>query len=187
MLVKMGHVLVVGGTGMLADVSKWHAKRHHKVSIIARDKLKMQKIETESSHKNNLYPLYVDYRNLSSLEEQILSAIATNGPILQVVAWVRSDALESLQVIIKIVSSKAKQWNLFHVLSSGTNVKEIKMQIDLPSNCEYKQIQLGFKVENNQSRWLTHHEISQGVIEAIESNNVSLHIVGQVTPIQRRT
>ncbi|MFB6802850.1 hypothetical protein ACFCVU_16895 [Peribacillus butanolivorans] len=46
---KMGHVLVVGGTGMLADVSKWHAKSYHKVSIVARDKLKMQKIERESS------------------------------------------------------------------------------------------------------------------------------------------
>ncbi|MFB7642127.1 hypothetical protein [Peribacillus butanolivorans] len=45
----MGHVLVVGGTGMLEDVSKWHAKRYHKVSIIAWDKLKMQKIERESS------------------------------------------------------------------------------------------------------------------------------------------
>ncbi|MET3321764.1 UNVERIFIED_ORG: hypothetical protein ABIC97_004867 [Peribacillus simplex] len=27
MLMKMRHVLVVGGTGMLADVSKWHAYR----------------------------------------------------------------------------------------------------------------------------------------------------------------
>ncbi|MGG0288798.1 short-chain dehydrogenase [Peribacillus butanolivorans] len=183
----MVHVLFVGGTGMLADVSKWHAQRQHKVSIIGRDKMKMQKIETESSHKNNLYPLYVDYRNLSLLEEQILSAIAVNGPIQQVVAWVRSDALESLQVIIKIVSSKAiQQWDLFHVLSSKTNVNEIKMQIDLPLNCEYKQIQLGFKIENNQSRWLTNHEISHGVIDAIESNNLSLHIVGQVTPKERR-
>ncbi|MFE4352474.1 Rossmann-fold NAD(P)-binding domain-containing protein [Peribacillus butanolivorans] len=121
-----------------------------------------------------------------TLEEQILSAIAANGPIQQVVAWVRSDALESLQVIIQIVSPKAKQWDLFHVLSSGTNAKEIKMHIYLPSNCEYKQIQLGFKIENNQSRWLTTHEISQGVIEALESKNVFLHIVGQVTPKEWR-
>ncbi|MFE4354016.1 Rossmann-fold NAD(P)-binding domain-containing protein [Peribacillus butanolivorans] len=79
----MVHVLVVGVTGMLADVSKWHAKRFHKVSIIARDQLKLQKIETESSHKNKLYPLYVDYKNLSLLDEQILSAIAVNGHIQQ--------------------------------------------------------------------------------------------------------
>mgnify|MGYP007083095647 CR=1 FL=1 len=60
MLVKMGHVLVVGGTGMLADVSKWHAKRYHKVSIIARDKLRMQKIERESSfYSPFLKPRYV--------------------------------------------------------------------------------------------------------------------------------
>ncbi|MGG0287773.1 hypothetical protein ABEY41_22235 [Peribacillus butanolivorans] len=65
---KMGHALVVGGTGMLADVSKWHAKRYHKVSIIARDKLKMQKIERESSfYSPFLKPRYVSIKTFMNV------------------------------------------------------------------------------------------------------------------------
>ncbi|WP_343781482.1 hypothetical protein [Virgibacillus salarius] len=53
----------------------------------------------------------------------------------------------------------------------------------MPANCQYRQIQLGFKVVSNYSRWLTNQEISQGVIEGIQKErNTMLHIVGQVEP-----
>jgi hypothetical protein len=44
---------------------------------------------------------------------------------------------------------------------------------------------LGFKIEDNSSRWLTNDEISSGVIEAI-TNDEEEKIVGIVSPWDKR-
>nr|QQZ48808.1 hypothetical protein JKL49_15675 [Phenylobacterium glaciei] len=47
--------------------------------------------------------------------------------------------------------------------------------------CELRQVVLGFKVEEAGSRWLTHDEISDGVLEAARADRL-LTIIGQTEP-----
>jgi hypothetical protein len=44
---------------------------------------------------------------------------------------------------------------------------------------------LGFVLEGNHSRWLTHAEISGGVIHSIQTQS-KRHVVGTLTPWYRR-
>ena len=66
-----------------------------------------------------------------------------------------------------------------HILGSSSDLKKVKREAILPKNCSYHQVQLGFFIEGNHSRWLTHKEISDGVIEAIEKRKKILTI-GQI-------
>lgn len=51
--------------------------------------------------------------------------------------------------------------------------------------CLYHRIILGFILEDTYGRWLTHQEISDGVINGIESN-CNEWIVGQIEPWELR-
>ena len=46
-------------------------------------------------------------------------------------------------------------------------------------------MQLGFKIIGSHSRWLTHAEISNGVIESLKGNKTKT-IVGTLHPWDRR-
>lgn len=64
----MKHGLVIGGTGMLKDVSVWLIKEGNHVTVIRRQQKKMQKLINEAKNASNLTPLLVDYRNYNSFK-----------------------------------------------------------------------------------------------------------------------
>ncbi|KAB2331355.1 short-chain dehydrogenase [Bacillus mesophilum] len=177
----MKHALVIGGTGMLSGVSIWLIDNGYHVSIIARDAEKMKQLQKEASSSSQLTPLLVDYRNNDKLIEKLKVTIKQNGEINIVVAWIHSIAENALQSIISEVSKESNSWELFHILGSRSNLEEIKNKLAAPSSIAYYQVQLGFKTAGSQSRWLTHREISEGVIENIKKKKQVL-IVGQVEP-----
>ncbi len=74
---------------------------------------------------------------------------------------------------------------LFHVNGSSTNLEDMKKKINVFENVDYYQIQLGFILENDNSRWLLHEEISNGVIQAITEGKIK-HIVGTIEPWEKR-
>lgn len=179
--IQVKHALVIGGTGMLSGVSLWLIDNGYHVSIIARDAEKMKQLQKEASSSSQVTPLLVDYRNNDKLIEKLKLTIKQNGEINIVVAWIHSIAENALQSIISEVSKESNSWELFHILGSGSNLEEIKKKLAAPSSIAYYQVQLGFKTAGSQSRWLTHREISEGVIENIKKKKQVL-IVGQVEP-----
>ena len=48
-------------------------------------------------------------------------------------------------------------------------------------NIQYRQVILGFVIEGGRSRWLTHAEISGGVLDAVRNDRL-FSIVGTVEP-----
>lgn len=181
----MKHALVVGGTGMLANVSLWLLENGYHVSVIARNAGRMDKLIEKTSFKRNLTPLLVDYKNSDELQKRVQSAIKQNGQINLVVAWIHSIAENALSTIVTEVSNNNHQWELFHVLGSSSNVDQIKKVFPVPENCLNYQIRLGFVMEETYSRWLTHQEISEGVIEAIKKKE-KVRILGQLEPWKKR-
>ncbi|MGA5692044.1 short-chain dehydrogenase [Cytobacillus pseudoceanisediminis] len=181
----MKHALVVGGTGMLSRVSLWLVDNGYHVSIIARNAERMKQLLQETSSNSDVTPLLVDYRNNDELIEKINLTIKQNGDIDIVVAWIHSIAENALRIISHEVSKGENYWELFHVLGSSSNLDEIKKKTAAPDSFVYYQVQLGFKSEGTQSRWLTNKEISEGVIEAIKKKKKVLTI-GQIEPWENR-
>ncbi|MEH7443876.1 short-chain dehydrogenase [Bacillus sp. JJ1122] len=180
----MKHALVIGGTGMLAPVSLWLLDQGYKVSVIGRNPNRLQRLEEKSS-PSDFIPISVDYRNIWELEKRVAMSIEKNGMFDLIVAWVRTDAEKALETTIQLNTVPGHTWELIHILGSGRNLSETKKKLPIPDDCIYRQVQLGFKIEGNQSRWLTNEEISSGVIEGI-LNCDSVKIVGMVEPSEKR-
>ncbi len=178
----MAHALVIGGTGMLSDTVHWLVQQHYRVSVIARNRRRMEKLIGQSKKPSAIIPVLVDYCNETDLRNEIKWIIHENGEIKLVVAWVHSIGKNALPVIAEVISKNSKnRWKLFHILGSSTDLKKAVQDVDIPFGCHYRQVQLGFVIENGHSRWLTHKEISHGIIDCIQKD-APLHVVGTVEP-----
>lgn len=181
----MKHALVIGGTGMLSNVCLWLLENNYKVSVIGRNSNKMEKLIQNSIHSSRIIPILVDYEDDKELGTEIKRVIEEHGSFDLIVAWIHSPAKNALPTICEIVGQTSVKWQLYHILGSSQNLKELKKNISLDDNCTYHQIQLGFILESSYSRWLSNNEISEGVIEAI-SQEKERHIVGQIEPWDKR-
>lgn len=178
----MKHAIVIGGTGMLANVSIWLLENGYHVSVIGRNPEKMRPLLDQNPAQ--LTPVLVDYTNTKELVEQLHHVQQQNGPIQLVVAWIHSSGTRVVPCLTESLP-RFQSWDLFHVNGSSSSLVDIKAKTAVPPNVAYHQIQLGFKIEGGLSRWLTHEEISEGVIKAIQENK-SKHIIGTITPWEKR-
>jgi NAD(P)-dependent dehydrogenase (short-subunit alcohol dehydrogenase family) len=180
----MKHALVIGGTGMLSDVSLWLVSEGYHVSVIGRDEERLKQLRSRVQDSTCITPIAVDYHQEESLREKIRTTVAKNGPLELVVAWIHSPFKNVLESITLEVANP-KQWSLFHVIGSRANATKLRADLNRAVNCNYRQVQLGFMVEGQNSRWLTHEEISEGVIEAI-LKETQYHLVGVLEPESKR-
>ncbi|NHM33755.1 short-chain dehydrogenase [Neobacillus terrae] len=176
----MKKALVIGGTGMLAEVSLWLSSEGFQVHVLARNKQKMDQL-IQKVDSGYISPIFTDYKNESELKKEMTKL----DGIELVVAWIHSDAPMALNTILQELSPKTEQFQVFQVVGSRTDLEGLKNSLNLPQNVKYHQIKLGFVIENGGSRWLINKEISSGVIEAIKSND-DVKIVGTVEPWEKR-
>jgi len=182
----MVHALVVGGTGMLANTSLWLVSNGIHVSVIGRNKARMESL-LNATDSSLMTPIFVDYSDIALLKKEIRSTIEQNGPIDLVIAWIHSYAERTLESIVSEISPcRNGTWKLFHVLGSSADLSEIQENMHLPNSAQYYQVQLGFIIENGHSRWLTNEEISQGVIDSIQHHRL-INIVGTLQPWEKRS
>lgn len=175
------HVLVIGGTGMLAGVSTWLVHEGYHVSIIGRCPIKHQQVKEKVSDLATITSIAVDYTNLSELKLQVEKTLKDNGPISTLISW--SHSLESLQTIVGILSKQQIQWELLHVKGSRKYFHDDVL--DIPANCQAKSVYLGFVLEGDHSRWLNHGEICNGIIESLQKHTAS-SMIGVVEPYSKR-
>ena len=175
----MRKAIVIGGTGMLAEVSLWLESEGYHVYVLARNKHKMDQLIRKSS--GFISPIFTDYKNETELRVEMNKL----GCVDLAVAWIHSDAPMALNIILQELSLKTEQFQVFHVVGSRTDLESLKNLLNLPENVKYHQIKLGFVIKNGGSRWLTNREISSGVIEAIKSDD-DVKMVGTVEPWEKR-
>lgn len=174
------HAIVIGGTGMLKEATLWLEETGYHVSVIARTRTKLEKVKEQAIDPTKVSVYSVDYHDEGNFVDIIKRAIDENGPVNLVVAWIHSSAPCAFQELVQTIDKKQdNQWELYCVKGS---TKKIPSDLpELPERCHYHQIFLGFVIENNWSRWLTNHEISNGAIQAIKENQ-AIHIVGTLEP-----
>ncbi len=189
------HALVVGGTGMLRGVCLHLASRGAAVSVIARDRQRLDRIGEETGGAAR--GIALDYRGSAGLRLGIEQAIRAHGSIDLAVCWIHSTAPHAPMVVARAVASIAQPCRFFHILGGAAaerhsnileNVgmsREQPLQPDSVEGVLYRRIILGFVVEPAGSRWLSNNEIAGGVIDAFESDREQT-IIGVVEPWSAR-
>ncbi|MCE0451796.1 short-chain dehydrogenase [Brevibacillus sp. AF8] len=175
--------LVIGASGMLAEVSRWLARQGYQVTVLGRDPVKLSRIRDGSIHPESIHLLPQDYHQTDSLRQAMAELVEKRGPMDVVVAWIHSTAPHALSVIVEELSRPEKHWQLLHVCGSGAwknSPKEPTSEV-----CHYRRVILGFTCSGEHSRWLTNDEIAAGVINALQTNEQQI-IVGQVEPWEKR-
>lgn len=155
-LERPGHVLVVGGTGMLAPATRALATRGHAVTCIARQVVDLGSGITVEP---------VDYRDIPALRAALVHAARSRGPIELALCWVHTDAPDAPRVVAGALAPGARLVQLF-----GTRVWPLEPVL---LHIAYRQVLLGAK----GSRWLTHEEIANGALEAVDADR-PLFVVG---------
>ncbi|QHS24101.1 short-chain dehydrogenase [Virgibacillus sp. MSP4-1] len=180
-----GHALVIGGTGMLSEVTVWLNKKGYFVSVIGRRNERYHQLMEKVESPENISSILVDYHKTEELRQSLIEAIENRGSFDRVVAWVHSSAPDVIPALLKLQEQyhKKQEFELFHVKSSTGYFKQETPE--LPANCTYYEIFLGFKQYSGHSRWLTHEEISEGVKDSIHHGRPQT-IVGQIEPWEQR-
>ncbi|TCT20367.1 hypothetical protein EDD68_11451 [Melghiribacillus thermohalophilus] len=178
---KRKHALVVGGTGMLSDVTLWLVKKGYEVSVIGRRKERYHQLMQKAEHPERISSILVDYHHTDELRDKLMEAIDQRGSFDLIIAWIHSTAKEAIPVIMDAQSRSGRKRNFdfFHVKQSQAYFTN-HMPECLPI-CNYHEIFLGFKIDGGHSRWLTHREISEGVMDSVHHGREQT-IVGQVEP-----
>ncbi len=180
----MSHALIIGGTGMLSKVTAYLTGKYDTVSAISRDEKKI------NPNLKNINPLIVDYTYYKFLSKNLQSAIEEFGNIELVVSWIHSTAPLAPNIIADKLNFYENSFRFFDILGSAYadpsgNSDERETRLKENEKLLYRKVILGFKIEDNSSRWLTNEEISSGVIEAI-TNDEEEKIVGIVSPWDKR-
>ncbi len=168
---------------MLKRVSMWLCEQGFHVSIIGRDEGKLENVKRESATPESITCLPLDYHNDEDVKLAIKRTIERNGPITLVVAWIHASAKDALSLICKELDLSSETYSVFHILGSKASRMTTKKIGGTP--CSYHRIILGFILEDTYGRWLTHEEISDGVIKGIDSK-CDEWIVGRVEPWELR-
>jgi hypothetical protein len=179
-----GHVLVVGGTGMLRPVSMELARRGHATTVIARSSKPLERMAAESG--GLVHPLALDYRELETLETELRRVIHERGALMLVVAWIHASAPAAPLTIAHVAAHDGASLRYIHVLGSAADDPSVpdpqrRQAFEAIGRVEYEEAILGFVREGDGSRWLTDEEISAGVLAAIDAP-APRHIIGVTRP-----
>src|SRR5699024_1252701 len=180
---NMKHFLIIGGTGMLQKVCLNLNNESSFVAMIGRRQSSRNSLAKKCSHPENMNTISVDYHNDDQLKKTLKSSFHKYGYPHLIISWIHSSAPYALDIVIDLMQQSPYTWRLFHVQSSASVFK--KENTSVPATCLYRRVYLGFVIENNRSRWLTHDEISEGVIDAIITDRLET-TVGTLEPWDKR-
>ena len=184
----MAHVLVIGGTGMLADACLSLCAEGYSVSVAARRAEGHSAIKKKLGDKASLlHPIIADYTDTDELLTQVRQAIQRFGSPAAIISWIHSHAQDAHAAIAKLADGEV---NYFHIRGStdprALAVKSpVQQQLEALKNVRYHQVILGFVIHGGSSRWLTDAEISAGVMRAVK-DRLPVFVVGTLEPFSSR-
>ncbi|WKA56857.1 hypothetical protein QWY16_10040 [Planococcus shenhongbingii] len=171
------HALVNGGTGMLSGVCTALAAKKWNVSVIGRSKNKFKPLMEQ--HPEAIFPIQADYDS-EKIFRLVQGAIDERGMLDLIISWTPNH--KALERICKLNASSA-HFQLLHIKGSKRYFHDT--EIDLPENCAYQKIFLGYMGEAGETSWLSHEEISKGIFRQIGSTETA-SIIGQIEPYEAR-
>jgi hypothetical protein len=168
------HALVVGGSGMLAGCCRKLLDAGSQVSVMARDKRRLEAIAPA------ITPLVCDYTDADSFAR----VLETVPPPDLVVAWIHGRAPRVRRALAVRIRPGGR---LVQVLGSAyadpaqPELLAVMAEAAAGLPIRHQAVVLGFVLEKGRSRWLTDSEISQGVFAAVARGD-AVSVVGAVEP-----
>jgi hypothetical protein len=175
------HTLVIGGTGMLREATIALARRSRLLTAVSHSRNALRDLgQALSGVPCERRLLSLDWEQSAEFVLALQRHVAAGPPTL-VVAWLHDPDLGP--ALAAALAHHSLQCHFFQVLGSDA-ADPARAGETPPANhgrLEYHRVVLGFHKTERESRWLTHAEISAGVLEAIALGLPS-HVVGAVTP-----
>jgi hypothetical protein len=171
------------------------ASRGAEVTVVARDPRRLHALATEAAGMpGRIAPVSCDYGDPQRLRSALEAAVRERGRPDPTIAWMRDDALEGLHAAARVLHEarveepKAGPCRLVHVLPSAARSpvvrKRYRDEFGRYGAIRYRQVVLGYVIDEGISRWLTDTEISDGVLRSLELP-ASEFVVGRVHPWSR--
>lgn len=182
------HSLIIGGTGMLWDVSCRLAQNSDVITSVARTEASLLRLDLKLQRLSCVHHvLALDWSNAEHFIETILQHLEDVGSPKRVIAWIHEPTVGVL--LASALSDAGHVCAFYQILGSSVAHPQggalQKLRKAFPKRLNYHQIILGFHLEETTARWLTHSEISNGVKAALECKK-PVYIVGSVEPWSAR-
>lgn len=149
--------LVIGGTGMLAEATRWLAARSDETLLVAR------RASRFAAETPGTVPLDLDWSE-KAFKTSIAAALVAHGPVAVALLWIHDPA-------------PILAW-LLPLLADARVVLVLGGMDGRPSVPEWAQeltvVRLGRVATATGRRWLTHEEISAGAVAALEDGQSRL-------------
>ena len=182
-------VMVIGATGMLASATEKLAEHANTVTFTARSSGSISSMSQRLKQKSiSHFGLKLDWNHKVQFISELVEHCEKHGYPSLILAWLHDDLLGP--EIAYNLAGGVQNIAFFQVRGSAaanpsSNHDAFTKSASSIEGVDFHQIVLGFVVEGNRSRWLTHAEISHGVLEAIHAGR-RYTIVGTVEPWQDR-
>ena len=157
---KTNLALVIGGTGMLAEVVRELSSIYGVVGVVGRTQ---DKLNSLSEFSPNIFPMKSDYSEIENFEESLKAFTANYEKPSLIVSWVHSSSPD-----VPILVSKYCEYDFYDIVGSSgresSHISRIREQKIVALGLNYHRVILG----TLDGRWLTNEDISTGVLQAIK-------------------
>jgi hypothetical protein len=172
--VALRHVLVIGGTGMLAPATRWLAGRAGRVTLAARRPAPL-------AAEVGAAALPLDWAD----RDGALAALASVGPAPDLlVSWLHDDAVWLAAPAEALLPVGARSIRVHGSRSADPEVRR-RRDPDPRADVRRQTVILGWVPDpagEDGRRWLDDDEISGGVIAAVERPDDATVVVGVAIP-----
>ncbi len=167
---RFGNVLIVGGTGIMADASRFVAARADRVVLGARHPHAL-------AQETGAIPWVLDWTN----QCDTLGALVPMPAFDLVISWLHLNGMWLAEHLESKLSKGGHSLRV-HGQAAAIPATLARRSPALRSGISRQDVILGRMVEAGYRRWLTNAEISRGVIEALDSPTTTPFAVGDITP-----
>ncbi len=182
----MRRALLLGCTGMLAELPIRLAADNFQVAMVGRNRQKLQGVQSAAGAlADRITLLVLDYQNRERLARWVAHVQLIEGPIDTVVAWIHGDQELVLATVVQEVERyRQSAWDLYLIQGIAGSLQPGPSP-GVGDYGRFHQVILGYQVDGERSRWLTHEEIVQGTWQALQDGGATT-VVGRVSPYSGR-
>lgn len=165
---------------MLSEVVVFYLYRGENVTVLARSAESIERLRSRiSSEVQAIMFIKADY----TLPLSPLERIREQGPFDLAILWIHGVGEQFSNELKSYLLTLDPPAKVFELKGSSrlnpATAKASEWATKYPDF--YREVILGFKIENGRSRWLTDEEISKGTIEAVEKD-LNSFTIGQTEP-----
>ncbi len=162
------NALIVGGTGMLAEVSAHLAQISNALTIASRNPFTL-------AAKLKATPLELNWENTLEANASLKEVL----PRDLVVSWVHEQGLSIIETIEATLKPGGRSIRVHGCESADPKVRD-KVDAGTRADIIRQTVILGWVNQPGGARWLTHREISDGVIRSINNPQQKCIFVGSL-------